>query len=122
MLTATSYHDPNIISYGPLPQRIAIYDRIIDAKSMDYWSGPLTLDPNTLKYVRGEKRFQNPSNYGLVALPIGLPKWRNRVRHLNADCNQPAPLTDRQKRAFEMILQLRSHYRMVQRPGATTSR
>ena len=70
-----------LISYGPQPQTIAIYDRIVEAKSVDYWNGSLTLDPNTLEYVRGEKRFRNPSNYGLVALPVGLPKWRNRILH-----------------------------------------
>jgi hypothetical protein len=42
-------HDPNIINYGPLPQRIAVYDHVIEAKSMDYWNGPLTLDSNSLE-------------------------------------------------------------------------
>jgi hypothetical protein len=98
-----SHHDPTIMSYGPLPQKIGVYDHVIETKSMDYWNGPLTLDPNTLDYVRNQQRFRNPSNYGLAALPVGLPKWRNRALHLDTRCNQPSPLTDRQKLAFEMI-------------------
>jgi D-glucuronyl C5-epimerase C-terminus len=104
-LATVGHHDPNIISYGALPQRIAVYDHVIEAKSMDYWNGPLTLDPNSLEYVRGKQRFRNPSNYGLAALPVGLPEWRNRLLHLDTRCNQPTPLTDRQSLGLKMIAQ-----------------
>ena len=90
--------------FGQPPLKLAVYDHVIDAKSMDYWNGPLTVDEKTLEYVRGKTRFRNPSNYGLAALPIGLAKWRNRVLRLDADCNQPAPLTDNQKLAFDLIV------------------
>ncbi|MCC8957637.1 hypothetical protein H8B02_30660 [Bradyrhizobium sp. Pear77] len=94
-LVAVGYYGPTkIISYGPLPQKIAVYDRMIT--TADFWDGPVTLDPNDLSYVRGEKRFHNPSNYGLQALPDLAEPWINRRMHFDESCNQANPLTPRQ--------------------------
>jgi hypothetical protein len=70
----------------------------------EYRSGPLTMDETDFSYVRGEKRFLNPSNYGLIALPVMREQWANRRLHLDETCNQPAPLSDQQKRALSLIV------------------
>lgn len=97
------YGQPKIVTYGPLPQKIAVYDRIIT--TADYWNGPLTLDPEDLSYVRGSRRFHNPSNLGLNALPNVPEIWANRRLHLDKDCNQPGPLTAQQQLALNLIMQ-----------------
>ncbi|MCC8957623.1 hypothetical protein H8B02_30590 [Bradyrhizobium sp. Pear77] len=93
------------MTFGDPPLKLAIYDQVVDASSVDYWNGPRTLDPGTLEYVRGEKRFRNPSNYGLSTLPIGLPKWRNRSLRFDESCNQAAELTPAQNNAIRLIVE-----------------
>lgn len=91
--------DPAVISYGPLPQQVTVYNHNVN--TAPYWERPLTLDPSDLSYVQ---HFHNPSNYGLMGLPLIDKPWESRRLHLNANCNQAAALTDRQKLAFSLIL------------------
>ncbi|MBR0801799.1 hypothetical protein JQ615_41430 [Bradyrhizobium jicamae] len=103
VLTAVGYYSsPKTVSYGPLPQTIMVYDHT--APSTRYWAGPTTLDENDLLSVRGEERFHNPSNYGLVGLPIISEPWANFRLHFDKDCYQAAPLTSRQQLAIDRIV------------------
>lgn len=96
------YAPPKIITYGPLPQKIEVYDHKVGFT--DYRSGPLTLNENDFSYVRGEKKFHNPSNYGIIASPdVPGGPWENRRQHLAENCNQSGPISDRQQRALDLI-------------------